>query len=273
MEDRKVVLSKRLKMLADMVTPGNRLADVGCDHGFLSIYLVQNRICPGALAMDVRTGPLEAAKAHVAEAGLGDYIETRLSDGLMACEAGEADTCVCAGMGGPLMEKILTDSMEKLKTLKEMILQPQSEIKEFREFLRSTGFQIVSEDAVVEEGKYYFAMKAVYGTGNIGAEEVPEAEESFCHKRKQQRLFDAYGGYLLLNKHPVLLDYLQQRKEYVEKLQDSLREADSQKAKERLSEVMKELREIQEALSYFSEAHTRGRRRGYGVGRLKDYLD
>ena len=160
-----VSLSKRLRMLADMVTPGNRVADVGCDHGFLSIYLVQAGICPAALAMDVRTGPLEAAKGHVAACGLGSYIEVRLSDGLSACGAGEADAVVCAGMGGRLMERILTEGMDRARQMRELILQPQSEIPQFRAFLREAGFAVVQEDAVFEEGKYYFAMKAAYGCG------------------------------------------------------------------------------------------------------------
>ncbi|HBA47385.1 MAG TPA: SAM-dependent methyltransferase, partial [Lachnospiraceae bacterium] len=101
------ILSERLQMLADMVTPGNRLVDVGCDHGYLSISLVGAGICPGAIAMDVREGPLAAAKVHIAETGLEDYIEVRLSDGLAECWPGEADTLVCAGMGGRLMERIL----------------------------------------------------------------------------------------------------------------------------------------------------------------------
>ena len=92
-----VALSGRLRMLADMVTPGSRLVDVGCDHGFLSIYLVQEGACPTVLAMDVREGPLAAAKRHVEAYGLGEYITLRLSDGLGAYRAGEAEALVCAG--------------------------------------------------------------------------------------------------------------------------------------------------------------------------------
>lgn len=157
------MLSERLQMLADMVTPGNRLVDVGCDHGYLSISLVASGICPRAIAMDVREGPLTAAKEHIAEAGLNDYIDVRLSDGLAEFGPGEADTMVCAGMGGRLMERILREGMEKACGLRELILQPQSELPQFRVFLREAGFAVVDENAVFEDGKYYFAMKAVYG--------------------------------------------------------------------------------------------------------------
>lgn len=160
-ESARAVLSRRLRMLADMVTPGNRLADVGCDHGFLDICLVGEGVCPRALAMDVREGPLESAREHVRRSGLGDYIEIRMSDGLEACGPDEADTLVCAGMGGRLMERILTEGLDKAARMKELILQPQSELRAFRRFLRNAGFGIVREDAVFEEGKYYFAMRAV----------------------------------------------------------------------------------------------------------------
>lgn len=156
------ILSRRLQMLADMVTPGNRLVDVGCDHGYLSISLVGSGICPRAVAMDVREGPLAAAKAHIAEYGLDEYIEVRLSDGLAECRPGEADTLVCAGMGGRLMERILREGMRKVREMRELILQPQSELPQFRVFLREAGFAVTDEDAVIEDGKYYFAMKAVY---------------------------------------------------------------------------------------------------------------
>ncbi|MBR1866467.1 MAG: SAM-dependent methyltransferase, partial [Lachnospiraceae bacterium] len=76
---KQVQLSKRLKMLADLVTPGNVTAEVGCDHGFLSIYLIQNGISPRVIASDVRQGPLDAAREYIAEWKLENYIETRLS--------------------------------------------------------------------------------------------------------------------------------------------------------------------------------------------------
>lgn len=249
-------------MLADMVSDGNRLVDVGCDHGFLSIYLVQKGKCPRALAMDVRKGPLAAAQSHVEEVALTDYIETRLSDGLKAYCKGEADTLVCAGMGGPLMEKILTDSYDKAKALKELILQPQSEIREFRVFLRKSGFRIVAEDAVIDEGKYYFVMKVVpEEAGSIGDTvcaqgnvDVERGEESVKQNMTEtRRLYDTYGEFLLKQKHPVLYDYLKQRFEYVRKLEQSLALTGSEKAYARIKEIREELGELESALAYFKE--------------------
>ena len=84
-------LSVRLRTIADLVTPGNTVADVGCDHGFVSIYLYENRIAPKVYAMDLRKGPLSRAKDHIKQKGYEAYIETRLSDGVQALQAGEAD--------------------------------------------------------------------------------------------------------------------------------------------------------------------------------------
>lgn len=226
-------------MLADMVTPGNRLVDVGCDHGYLSIYLVREGVCPGALAMDIRKGPLACAEEHIMESGLGDYIEVRLSDGLAAYAEGEAETMVCAGMGGRLMEKILADSMEKARRLQELILQPQSELQEFRAFLRKAGFTVVKENAVCEEGKYYFAMKAV-------------PDSAAAEREAMGQLYDRYGELLLKERHPVLLEFLLQRQSYAEQLRKSLAVQDSKKAEERCMELEGEIAAIREALSFYA---------------------
>lgn len=245
MKDGQIVLSRRLLMLAEMVSRGNRVADVGCDHGFLSIYLVQKGISPHVLAMDVRKGPLAAAAAHIENCGLGAYIETRLSDGLEGMDGTEADTAVCAGMGGRLMERILTESMEKARGLKELVLQPQSELKEFRAFLRRAGFRITDEDAVYEEGKYYFAMRAAY------PERRAEDVEWLGTEDAEQDIFDRYGELLLRRKHPVLRQYLLFQKEVTDKLQERLAAEASERAAARLGEVRREQAELERALEMF----------------------
>lgn len=251
-----VVLSERLQMLADMVTPGNRLVDVGCDHGYLSVSLVASGICPGAIAMDVRKGPLEAAKIHIAEAGLNDYIDVRLSDGLAGCGQGEADTMVCAGMGGRLMERILREGMEKARGMRELILQPQSELPQFRAFLREAGFRVAQEDAVIEDGKYYFAIKAAYGpearqTG--GSADALQDGETDGGSRERQELYDLYGEHLLRQKHPVLRQYLLRRESSARQLERSLAASGSPRAAQRRGEVQRELEGIGAALAYYME--------------------
>jgi len=194
----KIVLSNRLQSVADMVTRGNRVCDVGCDHGYVSIYLVKSNISPKAIAMDIRKGPLSQADKNVGLYGVRNLVELRLSDGLEKLEKGEADSLIIAGMGGPLMQEILLRKIEIAKELKEIILQPQSEIPEFRHFLSEQSFEIIDEDMVLEDGKFYPMMKVKYsekqkpencGNGIFSVEET-------------------YGPILLEKRHPVLKEYL-----------------------------------------------------------------
>ena len=190
-------LSKRLKALANMVTDGNRLADIGTDHGYIPIYLCQTGKIPSALAMDIGKGPLQQAQTHIAEHGLSEQIKTRLSDGMAALQFGEADTILIAGMGGGLVMKILSEGAEKLTGKEELILQPQSEIALVREFLRVRNFQILNEDMILEDGKYYPMMK------------VSQQKAAEQTKILPQEVADAFGPVLLQKRHPVLKEWLE----------------------------------------------------------------
>ena len=113
-------LSERMQRLAALVTAGNRLADVGTDHGYIPIALVQEGKIPSALAMDINQGPLARAEAHIRQAGLSTYIKTRLSDGLLELRKDEADTVLAAGMGGMLILRILNGGGHCLRGIKEL---------------------------------------------------------------------------------------------------------------------------------------------------------
>ncbi len=200
---KKVELSGRMQAVADFVTKGNRVCDVGCDHGYVSIYLVQEQVSPCVLAMDVNKGPLLRAKEHVEQYQVEDYITLRLSDGLKEYNIGEADTLVCAGMGGRLLWEILSKEPDKTADFKELILQPQSEIGLFRKKLRENGYEIVAENMVLEDGKFYPMMKVIPPqsmSGNIKISGVIDEEK--------QQLEDNFGPVLLREKHPVLLAYI-----------------------------------------------------------------
>ncbi len=156
-------MSRRMQKLASLVTEGNRLADVGTDHGYIPIALVQAGKIPSAIAMDVNRGPLARAEAHIREAGLATYIETRLSDGLRELGAEDADTVLIAGMGGMLILRILTEGIPHLSGVEELILQPQSDVYRVRDWLQKHGYRVETEELVEEDGKYYPMMRAVRG--------------------------------------------------------------------------------------------------------------
>lgn len=202
---RPVVLSERMRAAAGMVTRGNAVCDVGCDHGFVSIYLVQQGISPRALAMDLREGPLKAAGEHVKAYGLEGRIELRLSDGLHKYEKGEAKTLLCAGMGGGLMRRILEKDREKTASFQELVLQPQSELERFRRFLRESGHRILDEEIVEEEGKFYQIIRALPCRGGKAWE---EREFSGAVGERLCKLEDRYGPVLLRKKTGVFLSFL-----------------------------------------------------------------
>lgn len=232
----KVVLSKRLQAVASMVTTGNRVCDVGCDHGFVPIYLIKQDISPKVLAMDVKEGPLKRAKEHVRDYRLEQYIETRLSDGLSSYQSGEADSLICAGMGGKLMMRILEADRTKTDSFRELILQPQSEQEQFRRFLRMQGYLIIAENMIEEDEKFYPIMKAVRKT-----DETLTYGESFG-LIWLKRMEDRYGPILLQEKHPVLYRYLEREKHIYQKILEQIEENGTERQRDdRYTEIKERL--------------------------------
>lgn len=217
-------LSKRLKAVAELVTPGMRLADVGTDHGYIPIYLTEAGVIPSAIAMDINKGPLERAKEHIREHGLEGKIQTRLSDGLKNLQMNEADCMIAAGMGGGLVIRILSEERDTAGSLRELILQPQSEIDSVRKYLTEEGYRIVAEDMVYEDGKYYPMMKAV--PCMAGAGEIPYSEEEL-----------EFGRVLLQQAHPVLGQFLEREMEIQNRILSALESQESVRAKKRMEEI------------------------------------
>lgn len=204
-------LSLRLQTVANMAGSGNTVADIGCDHGYTSIYLVSNGLYSKAIAMDVRKGPLEIARGNVEKYDVSDKVDLRLSDGLDKLELGEADTAVIAGMGGPLVMKLLRRELDKAKQLK-LVLQPQSELGLVRMYLWQQNFVIEEENMVYDEGKFYPMFVARYDENHLKEE----------WNIDQRELYFDYGKLLLESKNLVLKDYLQWEKGVNEELLETL---------------------------------------------------
>ena len=239
-------LSSRLMAAAALVTEGNRLADVGTDHGYVPIYLLQQKKIPSAIAMDVNAGPLERAKEHIALYRLGDYIQTRLSDGVAALEQGEADTILVAGMGGGLVMHILEEGKEICKQVSELVLQPQSELERVRKYLIEEGYEIIEEDMILEEDKFYPMMKVRYVTPELTKERFLKLSG------EEQRLYCMYGGLLLQKRHPVLKTYLQKEEaQYFDIYQNLKKQPVSEKITRRMQEVEQALKDNKEAMRFF----------------------
>ena len=156
-------MSARLEAIVELAERGDILCDVGCDHAHVPIRLLQSGCYRRAIGMDVIAGPLGKAAGNLSLYGMEDLVELRLSNGLDAFSAGEADTLVITGMGGTLMEDILLRQPEKTASFSALVLGPQSDPEKVRAALRRLGFIIKKEKLVFEDGKYYPVIRAESG--------------------------------------------------------------------------------------------------------------
>lgn len=235
-------LSKRLRAVAGMVTRGNRVADIGCDHAYTAIYLLKNNISPYVVAMDVNQGPLDRAEDNVYRFGLGEHISIRRSDGLELLKPGEADTILIAGMGGRLMIQILTSHMNIVSTVKELVLQPQSEVYYVRKTLKDLGYIIVQENMLKEDGKYYVIMKLKPDTAGLSSKEDYQL-------LRPEHIY--YGRLLLEARDPILLEYLHAEKQQYKSIYQELIGLPTTQSIKRQSELHELIEIIDRAISYY----------------------
>lgn len=154
-------LDPRLSMTAGMARPGVPLADIGTDHAYLPVYLMENGIIPSAVASDIRPGPLRNAAKTVEKYSLQDRVKLVLTDGLTDIPRDCTDFCI-AGMGGELIAKILGDSPWVQVPGNHFVLQPQTHPEDLRRFLWDSGFEILREDVVKDGRRFYLCLEAVY---------------------------------------------------------------------------------------------------------------
>lgn len=148
-------LGERLAALASFVTVGSRIGDIGTDHAYLPIELVQKNIANFAVAGDIHKGPYQAAKENVEGVGLEGKISVRFGNGLGVLAPSEVDTVVIAGMGGSTIVEILSSEPEVTSSLKRLILQPMIGASTVRRWLIGNGWTIIDETLVQEDGKLY----------------------------------------------------------------------------------------------------------------------
>lgn len=236
-------LSERLRMNVSLVPKGARVADIGCDHGYASIWLVNEQVARTVIALDINEGPIGRAREHVRQAGLETRIACRRSDGAEKLEPGEVDTLMIAGMGGLLMIRILEDAKAVMEGVDTLVLQPQSDLEAVRRYVLGLGFELAQEKACVDEGKYYFAMCARRHTG--GEREVWSEDWQYW-----------YGTYLVQAKDPVLHRFLRREREKYERILAQM-EAETAQC-ERKYELRHKINEIDKCLARF-EAVSGGR--------------
>ena len=155
----RIPLSARLAACCDFVRPGDRVADIGCDHGYLGIYLLKNGIAASVIAADLRKGPLDSAVKNSEKFGVRDKMTFYLSDGVQNVPR-DFDTLVCAGMGGDTMVSILTAAPWLQNPQYRLILQCQTKTALLRKYLSENGWGITKE-TIIRDGKFLYTVMEV----------------------------------------------------------------------------------------------------------------
>ncbi len=228
---RELIVSKRIEALATAVGHAESVCDIGCDHGYLSIYMVRKHICDKAYAMDLRVGPLSKARDNIHEYGLDDKIRTVLSDGFEAYEPRMGDTAVIAGMGGELIIDILANALAKgnLNGISNIILSPHTNVPMVREYVLSHGFVIDEEWLMYDEPKYYSIMRLKKGD--------PKDDKPYS------RIELEYGRRLLEKKDPILLERTNKDIVKLKKVAESLKELHNTDIQKRIEQLQQQIRE------------------------------
>lgn len=230
----KKILSARLQLCAQMVPQGSKVADVGCDHGYLSIFLLRSGIAAQVVAADLRPMPLNAARRNAKRFGVADQIRFVLGDGLKPVEKGEVDCVVCAGMGGDTIAGILAACPWVKSDACTLVLQPQSSGNDLRRWLGENRYIIERELPVLDGGRLYTAMKVRYGGGT---------PVSPGHEYASQALLDGGGA--------LVGDYLRRISVSLKKNIEGLQKSQLEDRRAQLPFYETALREIEE----MREAH------------------
>ncbi|RAP76934.1 tRNA (adenine(22)-N(1))-methyltransferase [Paenibacillus montanisoli] len=253
-----IKLSKRLQQIADFVSEGARVADIGSDHALLPVYLLQSGKCPAAIAGELNTGPFKAAKRQVAEAGLTKRIEVRQGDGLEVLVPGEADTVTVAGMGGSLMADILEAGRiaGKLEGVRELVLQPNVGEEIVRKWLVKHGYVLQTEEILEEDGRIYEVLHALHKQHSPAAvtnEDVYNpailaAVPSMDEEAKLEWLY-RMGPYLLRRPTEVLHSKWRLERTKLEWICKQVGQSDTAESRGKEAQLRSEMKGIEEVLS------------------------
>lgn len=154
------MINNRLRTIASMIKKGMVVADIGTDHAFLPIYLVENNICDYVIASDINEGPLKIAKANIKKYGFEKNIKVVLSDGLNNIDE-DVDVVVIAGMGFYTCIHILEDAFDRLDKFKSILIEINKDVDKLRKYLSDNGFTIQNEAFVREKGHDYIIVDAI----------------------------------------------------------------------------------------------------------------
>jgi tRNA (adenine22-N1)-methyltransferase len=234
--------------IANFVPRGSKVADIGTDHAYLPIYLVQEGVCPSAVGGDVHRGPFEAALRAVREAGLGDAIAVKMGDGLAVVEPGEVEAVVIAGMGGGTIRGILEASPQVADQLVRLILQPMVDAAPLREWLLHNGWQIIDEELAEEENRLYEVIVAERAKNSLNQ---LNGDLATGLSIQLDPVLLEVGPKLVEKRHPLLAKHLDKlildRKWIIRQLQNSASPLAQEKA-EKTAEWVAKLQNLKDSI-------------------------
>ena len=228
-------LSKRLMKIASYVEPCKAIADIGTDHGYIPIYLVKSNICEKAIASDINKGPIEKATTNVRFEGLSKDIKCLLGPGLKPIRKGEVNGVILAGMGGNLTRDILVEDIEKVKLYDFLILQPAQNPEVLREYLYNNNFEVINEDLIFDEGKFYELFKVKYS-------------DDAKKMNIKDNLFYEISPLLLENKNELVDNYIKSKIERYENIITYIKE-DTSLAKEKKDALREKVNKLKGMIS------------------------
>lgn len=224
-------LSERLMAIANFVPKNSIVADIGTDHGYIPAYLIENNISKKVIGTDISKGSLDKIIEYIKELKFEDKIDTRLGDGLEVIKPYEVDTVIIAGMGGLLIRDILENHRKVSDSIIDFILQPMVAQKELREYLIENNFEIVGEELVKEENKYYEIIHARKGKSLI-----------------EKEVYYEISPILIQDKHPLLKEFVENKIGAANKILTEIEGLQTEKSKERYLELTNAVKEYREVL-------------------------
>ncbi|NLZ51991.1 MAG: SAM-dependent methyltransferase [Thermoanaerobacteraceae bacterium] len=224
-------LGNRLQMIASKIEKGSTVVDIGTDHAYLPIYLVNEGISQKVIATEILSGPYEKARENIRKSGHQDFIDLRFGSGLKPIKPGEGDIAVAAGMGAISIINIIDESRETADSFKKIILQPMRNQAKLREYLFTIGYQIIDEDVAMEAKKFY---------------------EIIVAKRANLKRFDEIdilvGPVLRYKRISVVYEYINHRIRILQKVIESLKNTNSRAGKIALLECERQIKALKEAI-------------------------
>lgn len=227
-------LTERLQVIADNIKKGEKVADIGTDHGYIPIYLYQKNISDELILTDINKGPMEIAVRNLRQNHIPESnYDARIGDGLKPVKTGEVDTIVIAGMGGMLIKDILSYDMNKSKALKKIILQPRNAQDKLREWLLSNGFEII-EEFLVTEGKFICEV-IVAAPGE---------------RQHTEPIYFEIGEKLIKKKDPLLETFIMRKINVEKSILKTTAQNDSERSQNQYQLSKQRINKLQEVLDY-----------------------